>query len=454
MQVNLIHRLENLPGRLSRLAVIPQAAQAVLEVLRGQRKELPRFVDSLALILARLASSGLGFLTWLVIARLFAAEQVGLASGLVSAMMLLVQLSLLGVGAAFITLYPRYRERLQHLLDTSLSLVAGAGILGAGGFILLSGRFFQELSIISQPRYAFLFLGMVLFGAVNTLMDHFSISIRRSDQALARNVLFGLVAIGTAAIFPLVLNMATSVHIIIAWALAGMSAVLLGAAQMWQSMSRYLYQPRGDRAMAGQLMAAGLPNYLLTLAERAPNWILPILVTELLSPADNAHWYILWMMAWAVYQITISLGQNLFADVTRHPEQVRQAVAYSQRTSLILAGSAGAFLFLFAPLVLSILGREYAVQGTLPLRVLSLAVFPAIFIQSYYAVCRGTSRLREATLTGLLSGLSGISAAAYAGINFGLPGMAVAWLAVQAVTGVWAIWRTRRLAQVIPGGVN
>ena len=48
-----------------------------------ERKELPRLGNSLALISGRFASSGLGFLTWLVTARLYSATEVGLASGLV-----------------------------------------------------------------------------------------------------------------------------------------------------------------------------------------------------------------------------------------------------------------------------------------------------------------------------------------------------------------------------------
>ena len=54
--------------------------------------------NSVALILAKVATMGLGFLFWLVAARLFAPSDVGLASGAVSAMMLITQLALFGRG--------------------------------------------------------------------------------------------------------------------------------------------------------------------------------------------------------------------------------------------------------------------------------------------------------------------------------------------------------------------
>jgi fucose permease len=76
-------------------------------------------------------------------------------------------------------------------------------------------------------------------------------------------------------------------------------------------------------------------------------------------------------------------------------------------------------------------------------------VYPVIFIQAYYAVCRGTSRLGEATLMGLVTGTAGTIAAAVVGLRYGLAGMATAWLVVQCAAGAWAAWRTHLLAREI-----
>ena len=78
---------------------------------RAGARTLPMAQNSVALILAKVATMGLGFLFWLVAARLFAPADVGLASGVVSAMMLITQLALFGVGSAVISLYPARKER-------------------------------------------------------------------------------------------------------------------------------------------------------------------------------------------------------------------------------------------------------------------------------------------------------------------------------------------------------
>lgn len=425
-----------------------QPRQIILEMRLGKRRELPRLWNSLALILGRVVSSALGYLTWLFTARLYAPSEVGIASGVVSAMMLLVQLALLGVGSAFINFYPKYRNAPSRLVNSALHIVAIVSLFMAGLFVILASSAFRELSVIStQLMYVLLFLGITLFGTINVLMDNISIATRRNDQVFLRNTLFGVVTVGAVAVLPLITHDHGSMIIVFAWTLAGFSACFLGAFQLVRSDKAYHYKPELDSFIAVDMMRVGFPNYLLTLAERAPNWILPILVTELLSPVDNAHWYTVWMMAWVVFIVPISIGQNLFAEVSRKPESLNEAVRNSTRISLMLGGGAAVIAILFAHFILSLLGKGYAIAGTFPLRILAVAVIPVVFIQAYYAVCRGTNRLREANITGFVSGIAGIITAILAGIAYGLPGMAIAWLITQSIASIWAGIRLRQLAK-------
>lgn len=403
------------------------------------QKEFLRLYNSGSLILGRLASSGLGYLTWLITARLFDAGEVGIASGVVSAMMLCVQISLFGIGAAVIKVYPEHLNLPSKLVNTAINLVAISSLITAGLFLIFAKSFFSELNIVSTiPMYAGLFLGINFFGAVNVLMDHVSIAIKRGDQVLTRNVLFGLITIIGVIALPLGAKFTTSIAIVIAWAAAGLLTCLLGAVQIYRSVPGFRAKTAISTTTGRQLIGIGLPNYLLTLAERAPNWVLPIIITEMLSPVENARWYAVWMMAWAVFLVPISIGQNLFAEISENPRDFRQSFRVSLRNAFVIGIAAALLVILLADLFLSLLGKEYAAAGVIPLRILVTAIVPVTIIQLYYAVCRGTLRLREATLTGLLSGTAGIVIATYAGLNFGLSGMALAWLATQSVAAVWA----------------
>ncbi len=431
----------------------PRRARGLFQVWENlspeKRQEFSRLYNSGTLILGRVASSGLGYLTWLITARLFEAREVGIASGVVSAMMLCVQLALFGIGAAVIKAYPLHLESPAKMFNTALNLVAAGSLATAAIFLVFARTFFTELNVVSAvPLYALLFLAISFFGAVNVLMDHVSIAIKRGDQVLVRNVVFGVITIAGVAALPLLADTTTSMAIVSAWAAAGFFACALGTIQIYRSVPGYRYQLAVSGETGKQLVSIGLPNYLLTLAERAPNWVLPIIITEMLSPVENARWYAVWMMAWVVFLVPISIGQNLFAEISHSPESLPRSLRISLRNSLIGGTVAAALVIGLAPYLLLLLGREYATAGTTPLRILSLAILPITIIQMYYSICRGTQRLTEATITGIASGTVGVVAATWAGITYGLTGMAVAWLASQSIAAIWAGIRISKLVRI------
>ena len=197
--------------------------------------------------------------------------------------------------------------------------------------------------------------------------------------------------------------------------------------------------------MLAQVNQVGMPNWLLTLTERAPGAILPVVVTEILSPQTNAAWYAAWMMAWVVYVVPIQVGLNLFAEASHSPTSFDRAVRNGVLTSLVIGVGAAIAAAVMGPLLLDFLGKGYSDAGTTPLRILLIAVLPFTFVQAYFAICRARMLLREAICTGLTAAIVGVGSAALAGEQYGLNGMATAWLATQCAIGIWSVYRLRSL---------
>jgi O-antigen/teichoic acid export membrane protein len=409
-------------------------------------RSLPLHLNSVALVLGKLATMGVGFVVWLVAARLFAPEAVGLASGAVSATMLCVQLALFGAGTAVISLFPQHQRRPAELLDTAVGVVTAAALLAGGLFLLLASGLFHELSIVAGSlAYALAFLAMCLIGTLGVLLDQIGTALRRGDQVLVRGALFGVATLGVLVGLPRV-GVRDSLAIMLAWVAGGLVSLGLGARQLRRSPVGYRFRGRVRRSLAVRLVGVGLPNWALTLTERAPGAILPIVVTELLSPEANATWYAVWMMAWAVYVIPIQVGLGLFAEASHRPTELGRAVRQGLALSLALGAVGAAGAAIVGPRLLAALGQGYVADGTAPLRILLVAVVPVAFAQAYYAACRSRRRLSEAIVTGVVSGTAGVSAAAAVGVSHGLRGMALAWLATQAVAGAWAMWRLRTMS--------
>ena len=419
------------------------------------QRSLSMFSSSLALIGSKVATMGLGFFFWLVAARVYPASSVGLAAGAVSAVMLCTQLGLLGLGSSVIVHYPRHRRRPFVLLDTAFTIVCASSLVAAGLFFVVGLLFLHQLRVVAtQPLFALSFAAMSVLGTAGILFDQISTAIRRGDQALSRALGFGGMTLVLLVIASSITHTTRPALIFSTWVGGGLFACTLGSIQFRRVFARYRYRPGIDRTVGAALLRVGVPNHLLTLTERAPGLVLPIIVTELLSPAANAAWYAAWMMAWVVYIIPIQVGMTSFAEASHRPHELRSLVWYSVRTSLLVGVATAAVVAVAAHPLLRILGHHYAAAGTSPLRILVLAVLPLTIIQAYFVACRSIGRLREAIVTGVVNAGLGIGGAAAVAHPLGLRGMAATWLAAQVGTCCWAGWRVRQLVADGSGAVG
>jgi O-antigen/teichoic acid export membrane protein len=410
----------------------------------GITAPLPSSVNSLALITAKIIAMGLGGLFWILAARAASPAEVGLAAGAVSAMMLCTQIAILGFGSAVILHVRNNKERLGVLFNSALSLVSVVSAALSILFVLIAGAVLVELDVVAHSLlFASLFVSAGIFGTLGILLDQTSTALGRGDQALVRNVTFGGVTL-----LGLVLVASTIAHpsakaLFAPWAVAGALATVIGLWQLRRSVRHFRPRPSIDGPLSRRLVRSALPNYVLTLIDRTPTLVLPILVTELLSPDANATWYAVWMMAWVVYMIPVQVGLNVFSDIARDPGSELRAVRRGVRTSLAYGLPLAGAVAVGAHWLLDLLGDHYSDGGVTPLRILVIGWIPLTFVQVYQASARARGRVREATAVAAVSAALSLTAAAVAATNGGLTAMALAWVGALVPTALWSAWRLR-----------
>jgi O-antigen/teichoic acid export membrane protein len=192
-----------------------------------------------------------------------------------------------------------------------------------------------------------------------------------------------------------------------------------------------------------RLLRPGLPNHALMLADRAPRYLLPLIVAAILGPAATASWYMAWMMASAVFFFPQSSGFSLQTALARG--RLRPGLVSSTlKTSLALTFVAGAMLLIAGPYLLRFLGPGYAATAIL-LPVLVPALLLGCVTQVYFGLCRAQGRLAEATAVAVLAAVLVVGPASLGAREFGLLGVAALWSAAQASAAMIAIWRLRKL---------
>jgi O-antigen/teichoic acid export membrane protein len=404
--------------------------------------------NSTGLVAGKAVQMGTGYLFWLVAARTVSVHDVGVSAAAISAVMLCTQLGLLGVGAAAIALIGRRQARAEDVVGAALAVLATAAAVAAVIALVVIGRLPGDLSdAIGNVPFAVCFVVASVFGTAIICFDQVSIAVGHGHDTFPRYLTSGLLAVGVLA--------AASVGaapvawtVLACWTVDAAVSSVLGWVQARRRLGVWV-RPRLRREPVRELLRIGLPNHALTLSERAPALIVPILTAQLASATTAAAWYPAWMMAWVAYTAPVSVGLAQFSAIVRNPERLRATTADALRWSLLLGGAIAVVLVVAAGPVLSLLGAEYAASSTGALRVLALGLVPYAVLQAYNGVCRATARLREATVTGVVLGLAACTAAGVTA-DRGATTMAVAWVGCFAVGAVWCGLRILRITSTAP----
>jgi O-antigen/teichoic acid export membrane protein len=407
-----------------------------------------RLNTSLALISSQVARLALGAVFWIVAARLFATESVGLAAGAIALIGLCVNVSFFGTGAAVIRLFPDFRAQPGPLLEKAIRMVLATSFV-LGGIVLVVARWFLgDLSVVSSSALAATtFLAGCVFGALVVLGDQVSIAMWRGRDALVRAVAGGTLMIVAVIALAAMGDEASELPILVSWSLGMGVAVAINAVQITSALRTRETPERARRVGLWALLRVGVPNHILSLLDITPAFVLTIIVAEVLAPEDAAYWYTLWMAATVVFIIPGTFGMTLFAAVVEPALGVEATVRRSIRNTLVVGGVAALFVAALSGQLLRLFGQDYSEAGATPLRLLMLGIVPLAFIHAYLGVCRASDRTWEAASAILVGGCLGIVGATIGAVHDGLVGVATAWLTAQALTGLWSIWRLRTLRE-------
>jgi glycosyltransferase involved in cell wall biosynthesis/O-antigen/teichoic acid export membrane protein len=418
------------------------------EILRPAHKPISVGGNAAWLAAARIAPMVTGFLFWALAALVLPPEQIGLGSAVVSAALLTVQLGMLGVGPATLTLLPTETDGGRRLVATSLLTVATSSLFGAGLLVVITRWLGTGVGEAwNDPVVTVLFLATAVLAASAYQLDHVGVAQQRADRTLVRSLVQSLVQLAfLAAGFAVgIRDLSVVVGAVAAGALA---SVLVGFRQLARAKVSPDWRHGLRPGPALKLLKPGLPNHALMLADRAPGYVLPLIVASTLGPSSTAAWYIVWMMASAVFFVPQSAGftlQTALAGTRARPGLVASAL----RASLVLTLVAGLILVVAGPLLLSFLGPQYASAWIL-LPVLVPALLLSCVTQVYYGLCRAQGRLFEATVVATLAAVLVVAPAAAVALNYGLTGVSVLWAVAQATASVIAARRLVTLTRMKP----
>lgn len=398
----------------------------VIHWLRANRVIL---INTSSLVGATAITSGLGFIYWWVAARWFPPESIGIASASISAVTLLGNMSMLGLGTLLITELPRNPRQSGSMISTALLVVGALGVLVGCVFALIASHIstgFQPLG--AEPIDTLTFAAGVGFSAVTLVLDQALIGLLRGGLQFWRNAFFAVLKLAALLVVNWWPSDQPGMKIYATWMVSsGLSLGLIAAnvvlRRSWRSKS---YRPRWY--LLHKLGFAAIQHHMLNLTLLAPTQLLPILVTFMLSARMNAWFYVAWMIACVIFIVPGALTTVLHAANAAQQTTLARKARLTIGLSLLVALLANLVLQIGTQQILEIFGKAYANEAAWCLRILILAAFPLTVKNHYISICRIQDRIMVAMIAMIPGGLLELGAAALGAYTYGLMGLSLGWV--------------------------
>lgn len=398
----------------------------------------------------------LGVLYWMIAARLYAPEAVGLGSATISTMLMLsgfAQLNLMGVLTRFL---PVAGRRGRALVAWSYGTSAATALVISSGFLLVARRVAGPGGPLDPPAAQAAWLAVsVVAWSIFTLQDSVLTGLRQSIWVPVENLTFGVVKIVVlVALAPL----SPGFGIFASFTVPTLISLV---PVNWLIFRRLLPQGRAtDPAaspaatippVAGRVMArfaaadflGGVPSYA-NLA------LLPLLVVAHLGAAANAHLYVGWIVKISFDAMAQSVATSLTVEGAHDESRLGEFVAAIARRTAAFVVPVALGLCLSAHWVLSLFGGRYAAEGTNVLRLLALSAIPGAVPYIYAGAERVRRRLGRIVVVRATECLGMLAFTAALIPRIGLIGVGVAVLAARTVVAAAILPAMVRLVRTDP----
>lgn len=399
--------------------------------------------NALYLILSTGIQAIFGFAFWIATARFFSTDDVGRASSLISATMLIGFLGLLGLNTTFVRFLPIARDR-GSLITAGLSLVGICSGILALGYAVLTPLMAPGIAFIAHaPMMTVGFVILTAAGAMNVLTDSVFIA---GDRALYTAWTDGLVG-GISRIAAVVVITGAGAYGIFCASAGGQllaviaSLILMARSMGWRPRMRNLRE-----TLAPVLHFSGA-NYVANIFLMVPNLAVPVIVLDRLGATAAAYYYVAYQLAALLYQTVFAVENSFLAEGSQVGTVTRAFFMRSVRILLMLCVPALIVMVLLSHWLLLIFGAKYESNAVSTLIALSLAVIPIAANNLLLTVLRLANQLKATVISNACYAVA-ICGLAWFLAPHGIGALALSWpIGVSVgsvVAGIAAVGGARR----------
>lgn len=371
----------------------------------------------------------LGFLFWVLAARLYTPGEIGLNNSAISTISLLVSLSGLGLGSGLIRYLPEESEKSNSLIDFCITISSLILMCSLIALYFFADKWSADFGIFLHKNFHLVVvfsLGYLITG----ILDNAIIAWRIPRYLVLKNIILNL----SKLILLVLLSFYAFNGIFSSWGYS-ILIVLFFECIIIKSRINKSYRPSLTLNIPNRrdviIYSANL--FVADFLSGLPIAVMPIIMIRILDPKMVGYFSIIWMIINSIIMVSRASSVSLFAEGSRDMTKLNKMVLKISKFNIIQIIPIIVIVILISDRVLLLFGKDYLENGQSLLIILSISLIPYSINMIYLTKLKIEKRTREIiVLNGLISG-STISLSYILILQYGLIGFGLGWTIPQTI---------------------
>ena len=411
----------------------------------GEHVNQPLLRNGYALVVNSGTTAVLGMVFWVLAARRFSVEDVGVGSALVAALSLLATIAQLNLSNVLARFLPTAAGRSTAMLAACSVVTAAAATVVGVAFLVGAGWWAPSLPLVGDGLDLDVwFVAALVTWCLFVLQDGALSGLRRSDWVLVKNVAYGILKVAALALPVVALS---SYGVFLAWTVPVIPVVAaIALVMVMRLVPAHVSSPASpaDPPELREVARYAFHDYVVALVGTGLTSALPLVVLEASGAAAAAYFTLAWSIFYSLYLVSRSMATSLLVegagDVGRLDDYSWRALVHT--TGILAPLVAGTVLL--APRLMLMFGEEYAAEGSTLLRLLALSALPSAVIVLYSAMERVRRRMLRLVLVTVVINATSLVLIWAVLQTYGLSEVGLTWLTVQSVAAAVLLGTTMR----------
>jgi len=392
----------------------------MIEIIKQELNNFksPLYRNSIYISMTSLVTAIAGFLFWSVAARLYPSSDVGVASAIVSAINLTFTISMLGLNFSLIRFYPKYRER---AIGSSfiLAVIASLVVSLAYGLIMKNSESFSRVFSI---EFLAMFVGFSVIGTAYNIISTYAIAKRKAEHSFVQAILFALrfaflFFLVSSGVFGIVGSFGLGLLLGLVYGIIFIDDIKLGI----------------NKEYIRDSFRFSLGNYIASIANVAPNYLMPTIVLTMLGKEEAAYFYIAFAIGTLILFVPNAINTSFFVEGSHGLKDMKRTLKKAIVFSYVYLAVVTVFVWPLGGYVLKLFRPEY-VNGFGLLKLMVIGGFFVVPVNFFITILNIQKRVKEVVMINVLKAVLFLGLSYILIPRFGIEGVGWGWIGAYILT--------------------